>query len=560
MKKWLLMLLACLLLPLCALAEEALPPALQARLAEEGLLVTSAVSFDGEDGRQWWLVTDGHWLNGYAGRGEEWKMTLSTLPLSDMRPLRLVRVATEENAFALTSADGGVSLIYRLDGEDFRLVQWCFPGYPAVMRQGDTLVYDMDGGPVEIVMPGEIDDFPWDMEDLPLTPEQAMARAAISEAYARDMFPGYTLRHYSAYNSGTAADAAYSRVKDGLLFIRRVELTAGYEPRVVDCTPVPLSEELVARLETEPFETLISCVHGGKTFYTQDAFDRISLALPADAVILDNQVQTNSVIALAEVEGVRYLYIWEIDEDAGANGDGYAVRRTQPLPDTASLDTVHAMDGEVQIEWGRQNMCASFARREDGQWHLSWCTYWGPSADISFSANAFGTTYYDEDFRERMRVGTLAASDLFTVSFSDLDGAAPDLDQSGWAVVNNPDPADRLHLRTEASRSSASQGKFYNGTPVFVLKRNGEWTQVQIGFGNTALTGWMMTEFLTFGADMDRVASAFPDLCFREEYQSYDQTNGAYWVAGVEEDVYILLGHDGRVEYVPQTWLFEGYG
>jgi len=557
MKKWLLMLLVCLL-PVCALAEAALPPTLHALLAEEGLTVTSALSFDGTDGRQWWLVTDGHWLNGYAGRNDEWQMTLSTLPLFDMRPLRLVRVAEEENAFALTSPDGGSYLMYRFDGEGFVLVGWCFPGYPEVTRQDDLLVYDTDGMTAKIVMSGEIDDFPWNKEDLPLTPAQAMERMAISEEAARDMFPGYTLRQYSAYNSGTAADAAYSCVRDGLLFIRRVGLTAGYEPRVVDCTPVPLSARLIARLATEPFDTLISCMQGDRTFCTQDAFDRISLTLPEEAVIHDNQVQEKSVIALTELDGVRYLNIWEIDEDAGPNGDGYYVRRTQPLPPDASLDLFHAGDGMVQLEWAQQDREAAFGRHADGQWRLEWAANYGVMSDLRFSASAFGIWEYDEEGGEHLRIGTLAGSDLFSAHLDEMLDAPPVLDRTGWAVVNNPNPADRLHLRTEPSRSSRSQGKFYNGTPVRVLGTEGNWTQVQIGFGHTALTGWMMTEFLTFGTDMDRVVLAFPDLCYREEYL-YEQPGG-FWVAGVEEDLYILLCHDGRVEHVPQTWLFEGYG
>jgi hypothetical protein len=218
----------------------------------------------------------------------------------------------------------------------------------------------------------------------------------------------------------------------------------------------------------------------------------------------------------------------------------------------------------VQLEWDEQNMSAAFVRREDGSWQLSWCTCYGPSADVHFSANAFGITCFDEDGAERMRVGNLTAGDLFIVDFADLDGAAPTLDQTGWAVVNNPDPADRLHLRVKPEKSARSLGKFYNGTPVKVLDKSGSWTKVQIGFGPTARTGWMMTKYLAFGSDMDAVAPAFPDLIFREQYDYQNWTWGGYWVAGVYEDAtpdeYILLRHDGMVMYVPQAWLFGGYG
>ena len=40
--------------------------------------------------------------------------------------------------------------------------------------------------------------------------------------------------------------------------------------------------------------------------------------------------------------------------------------------------------------------------------------------------------------------------------------AVQQLDNTNWAVVNNPKPTDRLHLRTEPDRKSVSLGKFYN--------------------------------------------------------------------------------------------------
>lgn len=90
-----------------------------------------------------------------------------------------------------------------------------------------------------------------------------------------------------------------------------------------------------------------------------------------------------------------------------------------------------------------------------------------------------------------------------------IDGAAAMLYANDWAVVNNPDPADRLHLRERANRSSRSVGKFYNGTPVEVLKRSGEWTRVRIPSG---LTGWMKTEYLAFGRDAWEICNAFLHL------------------------------------------------
>lgn len=69
------------------------------------------------------------------------------------------------------------------------------------------------------------------------------------------------------------------------------------------------------------------------------------------------------------------------------------------------------------------------------------------------------------------------------------------MDSSGYAVVCNPDPADRLHLRESPDRSSTSLGKYYNGTPVHVLKTEDEWVKVEI----LGRQGWMMKKYLFFG-------------------------------------------------------------
>lgn len=557
-KWWMTVFLLCLL-PLAALAQDAMPAEVQAMIDEYygQRLPAEYVEIALEDGRREGIaIIEGGSVLGFENTDGMWKMTLQTFVMDELRPAYAEHVAGDDLAIRITKPGNSSRLTYRFDGTEFRLVGWVIQGHPPVTVDGDTLTYGEGSEAFSTVLPSGVTDWPFFAEDLPLTPEDALARAAISEQNAAEMFPGYTLRGYTSFNDDTQADAVYSRVDNGVLLIKRVGLTAGYEPRVTDCIPVPLSERLLARLETEPFDDLISCWLGGNTFRTPDAFSREAFPLPEGAVILKSRVEEHSLVVLAEEEGVRRLYVFE----QGA----YPVRVTNPLPTDASLDFFHAGSGDLEFEWAQQNMTASFVRRKDGQWLLSWCTCYGPSADIHFEANAFGISYYDVEFNKRMRVGTLAASELFTVDFSDLTGAAPDLDQSGWAVVNNPDPADRLHLRAEASKSSRSLGKFYNGTPLKVLRQSGSWTKVQLGFGATARTGWMMTKYLAFGADMDEVIDAFPELIFREEYEQENKVSPDFWVVGVDEDSspkqYIILGWDGAVMYVPQGWLYGGNG
>jgi Bacterial SH3 domain. len=83
------------------------------------------------------------------------------------------------------------------------------------------------------------------------------------------------------------------------------------------------------------------------------------------------------------------------------------------------------------------------------------------------------------------------------------------------AIVNNPDPKDRLHLRQKASTSAETFGKFYNGLRVQILDANPQaktWVQVIVGDANSDFyaTGYMMTKFLAIGSAADKVADAFP--------------------------------------------------
>lgn len=93
-----------------------------------------------------------------------------------------------------------------------------------------------------------------------------------------------------------------------------------------------------------------------------------------------------------------------------------------------------------------------------------------------------------------------------------FEDALARMDASRWATPNNPNPADRLHLRAKPDKGAASLGKYYNGTPVEVLEKGDTWTQVHVG----GVTGWMMTEYLAFGEDAWQVELAFPALDFIE--------------------------------------------
>lgn len=83
-----------------------------------------------------------------------------------------------------------------------------------------------------------------------------------------------------------------------------------------------------------------------------------------------------------------------------------------------------------------------------------------------------------------------------------LAGAAAALaEDGGYAYVENPDPADRLHLREQPSVSARSLGRYYTGTPVQILGEEGEFSCVRVGVSSPqgSAEGYMMTKFLARG-------------------------------------------------------------
>ena len=175
-------------------------------------------------------------------------------------------------------------------------------------------------------------------------------------------------------------------------------------------------------------------------------------------------------------------------------------------------------------------------------------------------------------------------SDVTDLPFAEFpttyEEAVQHLDRTNWAVVNNPNPADRLYLRGKASKEGRNLGKFYNRTPVYVEEIRGDWAYVRIG---RATTGYMLTKYLAFGEDADKVECAFPQLEVREEYRLNvaDETtyefevldepkksapytrwhSGDNWVViGIKGNYYIVMNDNESVCYIPQSHLWAGNG
>lgn len=99
---------------------------------------------------------------------------------------------------------------------------------------------------------------------------------------------------------------------------------------------------------------------------------------------------------------------------------------------------------------------------------------------------------------------------FFNSAIADGEPFAPEI-----AVVNNPNPQERLNLREQPSEAAASLGKYYNGVAVQVDENlNNGWVHVTIGNGEGIAQGYMSTQYLAFGQDVQTVEAAIP------QYQS----------------------------------------
>lgn len=340
---------------------------------------------------------------------------------------------------------------------------------------------------------------------LPSRPEEAQRLSTVSREALATRQEGYTLRWYD-HMSGTLDDStietAYSKVENGFLTVRWVTYQAG-GAIISELTsfPIPLSKGFQQKLETEPFNQLMSLGYSSE-FSTDDFLD--PSLLPVSGKILQNHLQSEVLLLLTEDETGKRLI--EITQDE--NGV-YAIRRSPVLPSDIWLDTFHAGESNLLLDWNQQDHQAGFRRAFNGQWRLSWLTCYGESEDLNCSFGLNTCTLMDTD---TLRIGVLPfdlfADDLTTLPCTSEELTAQ-LDRTGLAVVCNPDPNDRLHLRTKPSREADSLGKFWNGTPVQVLGERDGWCQVAIGTDGR-LTGWMLKKYLVTGEKWIRSRPAFP--------------------------------------------------
>lgn len=312
--------------------------------------------------------------------------------------------------------------------------------------------------------------------------------------------------------------------------------------------------------------------------------DELSDELTGGLPCMDIALMPDSITLLLTLpDGRTRLRVAQWDAAAGA----YRYVDNDTLP-TAQvyLDDVHPAPGRINLSWTEPSgryMWLEFCYVPPYRWCLAGVDAQeaeGEDTDFYRLGENFVETDGDEGPPSRRRVygehpwNDLRMMDLSAIPTSGAE-AAKQVNREGWAVVNNPNPEDRLHLRTLPSKDAKTRGKFYNGTAVRILEQRGEWSKVLVG---QDLMGWMMTRYLAVEEAGDSVACAWlslvsvdlskPTPVYAEPNKKtppqeeilMDECSGWEVIGVYGDDWYLVLLDSGYVGYVPHELLKEGNG
>ena len=252
----------------------------------------------------------------------------------------------------------------------------------------------------------------------------------------------------------------------------------------------------------------------------------------------------------------------------------WTLTESSPLPEGTILGVenfTHSLGipGDIYYD------CVSIAPYADGTWSVS----------LIYPYNADNGLFplrkhviYENGQAIFGKIGDHPWSDVTVIDWTSLPQSYKEaiaaIDTTNWAVVNNPNPRDRLHLRATPSTAAASLGKYYNRTPVRIRAYGPQWCAVTV----CGLEGYMMTEFLAFGEDIDTVNYAGPWLDWKatlsqRRLYTAPSTSADYllpnWVSdgtdfcilGVSGDFYhVWLSYTEEYFYIRMDDLWEGNG
>ena len=232
---------------------------------------------------------------------------------------------------------------------------------------------------------------------------------------------------------------------------------------------------------------------------------------------------------------------------AYSEAEGWTMTESTPLPEGT--------------EYGRDNFCSSLYLSQkmlvnldlfaDGTWGVNYL-YATPEDGTGNEMILFGQNWIADSLLtpQTRYFGDHPWNDVTTIDWNTLpmhlQDALQKLDQTGWAMVNNPNPEDRFHLRTQPNDIVASLGDYCNGTAVQILEDGETWVKVSI----LGVEGYMLKASLAYGETMNTIASAGPCVMLQSQFADlYKRPQEAKPCAVVTENDFDLrvvgvIGHE----------------
>lgn len=224
----------------------------------------------------------------------------------------------------------------------------------------------------------------------------------------------------------------------------------------------------------------------------------------------------------------------------------------------------------LQYEGGSSYRCYTFDADSTGEWHLTDYRYERhkkDQPDYMFSAHLPGSLMKINVLENGEYIYQTLSGDLAkSLAGADIAGLPVTISDafsmlygSGAAVVSNPNPRDRLHLREKPDKGAASLGKFYNGVVVTILEEtNDAWVKVSI---SGALTGYMQKQYLAFGESGSRVNCVCPVM--KAHFIAEDASLPVWPAAATGKEPVASFPYDTQMEVlgiVGDDWAFVRVG
>ncbi len=266
--------------------------------------------------------------------------------------------------------------------------------------------------------------------------------------------------------------------------------------------------------------------------------------------------------------------------------NGWEWVESAPLPEGTKIGDENITDAVNMNAW-RGGAAVGVRRMERGRWGVCYVN----SYDFFVGPDWVGMYGAETDAQF---FGTHAWGDITTIDWSTLppekhigketkeernDRISAFVDRTDWATPAHSDPEETTVLLNEAGNVDSVLGRFYDGTPLLVLEKGGEWTKVKIGHGDETgvMTGWMRTEDLAFGdntlhvnREAIRIGSeqvlihpTAPFIGSRAGQITKGQFGSCLVVGEAETDQHYAIVYylpDGDVGFIPVTSLGNGNG